>query len=139
MIVKVKMRSRFAPNMLEKPCTEAEHAVALQAERDARPFVPRNTGGLANRTEVTENVITYRGPGVRALYFGKQVVDPKTKAAGFPVDGGGFRSRIGVKKILSNKEYAFKSGTSYWFLEAKKRNLSRWLAVAKREVITNGR
>ena len=137
MIIKTKMRSRFNPNMLEKPCTEAERAVAIQAERDTRPFVPRKTGGLVGRTEVAGNVIFYHGPGVRALYFGRQVVDPKTKISGFPVGNNNFRSRSGVKKVLSKKKYLFKTGTSYWFWESKKKNLPRWLGTAKREVIKN--
>ena len=78
MIIKTKMRMRFNPKMFDKPCTEAEQAVAIQAEKDTRPFVPQRTGKLVNATEVTKNVIIYKGDGVRARYFGLQTVDPKT-------------------------------------------------------------
>lgn len=139
MRIKVNVQSRFNPREMDRRVKAAERAVALQAEKDTRPFVPRNTGGLAGRTEVAQNLIIYRGPGVRSLYFGKQVVDPKTKVAGFPIGNSEFRSRAGVRKVLSNKEYKFKSGTSFWFRESKRVNIARWRALAKREVAGNGR
>ena len=135
MIVRGRMVCRFNEYLLDKPCRETEHVLAVQAEKDTRPFVPRRTGGLVTRTEVEGNRITYRGPGVRALYFGRKVVDPDMKIVGFPIGNGEFRSRKGVKKVRSaTKKYTYTSGGAFWFAESKKANIGKWAALARKEI-----
>ena len=136
MIVRARMLCKFNQHLLDKPCQEAEHALALQVEKDTRPFVPRRTGALVNNAQVDGNVITYRGPGVRSLYFGKKVIDPDLKIVGFPIGNGEFRSRKGVKKVRSEvKKYTYTSGGAFWFAESKKTNIGKWARFARKEIV----
>lgn len=45
-------------------------------------------------------------PFARMLYYGKVMEDPKTKAAGFLTENG-WRSRKGVKKVVSNRDIEY--------------------------------
>ena len=135
MIVRGRMVCRFNQYLLDKPCRETEHALAVQAEKDTRPFVPKRTGGLVARTEVEGNRIVYRGPGVRALYFGRKVVDPNLRIVGFPIGNGEFRSFKGVKKVrAAAKKYTYTSGGAFWFAESKKANIGKWAEFARKEI-----
>ena len=63
---------------LSQACSQAEHAVAVEVEKDTTPFVPALTGSLTERTHVTKNLVVYPGPYARFLYYGKVMVDPVT-------------------------------------------------------------
>lgn len=138
MIVHARVLCKFNAYLLDKPATETEHALAVQVEKDTRPFVPRRTGHLVNSAQVEKNVITYRAPGVRSLYFGNKVVDPETGIVGFPIGNGEFRSRKGVKKVLDKtKKYTYTSGGAYWLRESRKANIEKWWLFAKKELRSN--
>lgn len=115
----------------------AEHLVAVQAEKDTRPFVPALTLSLANRTRVDGNTIIYPGPYARYLYYGKVMRDPAINAAGFQLPDGSWRSRKGAVKELTNKDLVFNTSVhpqaqAHWFEAGKAQNLDKWLRVYKK-------
>lgn len=134
MYVKGKVYSRFSPYLLSKPCSDAERAVAIQAEKDTRPYVPKKTGRLVSSAKVVGKIVIYPGPYAGPLYRGQLVVDPKTKIAGYPIGNGEFRSKKGTKKVLSARKMHFKNGGAKWFDESKKDNIGKWLNVAIKEI-----
>lgn len=138
MIIRCRVRARLDPYMLAKPCRRAEHSAAVQAEKDTRPFVPKRSGALVNHAEVLHNLIIYPGPYARMMYFGRQLVEPKTGASGFPVGGGEFRSHRGAVKVLSKKKLSYANGQAYWFAASKRKNIGKWLRTAEREVGKHG-
>ena len=106
---------------------EAEHAVAVQVEKDTRPFVPALTLSLANRTQVDGDSVIYPGPYARFLYYGKVMIDPET---------GSTFARKGVKKVETDQKLHFNTSVnpmaqSHWFEASKAQNLDKWLRVYK--------
>ena len=125
-------------------CTEAEHVLAEQIERDTQPFVPFRTGSLNERTRVVGNSIIYPGPYARSLYNGKVWVDPKINAAGFLTDDG-WKSRVGVKKVETNRDRVFykapghRQAQAHWCEASKAQNLDKWLREAEKAVKEHGK
>lgn len=106
----------------------AEHAVAVQMEKDTRPFVPALTGSLMNRTRVDGNVVIYPGPYARFLYYGKVMVDPDT--------GSPFAQK-GAVKVLTDKDLVFNKtvnpqAQAHWFEASKAQNLEKWMRVYRK-------
>lgn len=106
----------------------AEHAVAVQMEKDTRPFVPALTGSLMNRTRVDGNVVIYPGPYARFLYYGKVMVDPGTGSPFAPE---------GVKKVVTDKNLVFNTSVhpqaqAFWFEASKAQNLEKWMRVYRK-------
>ena len=106
----------------------AEHAVAVQMEKDARPFVPALTGSLMNRTRVDGNTVIYPGPYARFLYYGKVMVDPDT--------GSPFAQK-GAVKVVTDRNLVFNRSVNpqaqaHWFEASKAQNLEKWLRVYKK-------
>lgn len=106
----------------------AEHAVAVQMEKDTRPFVPALTGSLMNRTRVEGNAVIYPGPYARFLYYGKVMVDPDT--------GSPFAQK-GAVKVLTDKDLVFntvinKQAQAHWFEASKAQNLEKWMRVYRK-------
>lgn len=106
----------------------AEHAVAVQMEKDTRPFVPALTGSLMNRTRVDGNVVIYPGPYARFLYYGKVMIDPDT--------GSPFAQK-GAVKVLTDKDLVFNKtvnpqAQAHWFEASKAQNLEKWMRVYRK-------
>jgi hypothetical protein len=106
----------------------AEHAVAVQMEKDTRPFVPALTGSLMNRTRVDGNTVIYPGPYARFLYYGKVMVDPDT--------GSPFAQK-GAVKVVTDRNLVFNRSVNpqaqaHWFEASKAQNLEKWLRVYKK-------
>lgn len=116
-------------------CTKAEEVVALQAEKDTRPFVPALTGSLTTRTKVQGGTIIYPGPYARYLYYGKLMVDPKT---------GSPWAKKGATKVLTDRNLVFNQtvhgqAQSHWFEASKAQNMDKWERTAAKAVIEYGR
>ena len=106
----------------------AEHAVAVQMEKDTRPFVPALSGSLMNKTRVEGNVVIYPGPYARFLYYGKVMVDPDT--------GSPFAQK-GAVKVLTDKDLVFNKSVNpqaqaHWFEASKAQNLEKWMRVYRK-------
>ncbi len=102
-----------AGTMLRKrglePGGRVQKIFTSECARHMDPYVPMQSGILKNTRDIEDDGITYRGPYARNMYYGKVMVDPVTKAAGFLTEEG-WRSRKGVRKIVSNREYVYHGG-----------------------------
>lgn len=112
-----------------KGCSRAEHAVAVQVKKDTEPFVPMLNGVLRGQTKVVGNLIIYKGPYARYLYYGKLYVDPLT---------GSSYARENVTKVPAVPETDLifhRTGTcSHWFEASKAQNIEKWVRVAEKAV-----
>lgn len=133
MILKTKISTKINPEVLTRKCTRAEHAVAVQAERDSRPYIPSNTGRLRSSGKVYGNTIVWNLPYAREMYFGHLHVDQDRKIAGF-LTKQGWRSYSQKKKIRSERKFHYKTGGDQWFTKAKRANLTRWMKIAQRGI-----
>lgn len=115
---------------LAKTCSRAEHAVAVQAEKDTVPFVPMLTGSLTQRTRVDGNQIVYPGPYARFLYYGKVMVDPSTGSTYAPKGG----TKVVTDRNLVFNQTVHPQAQSHWFEASKAQNLDKWMRVAEKEV-----
>ena len=116
--------------MLRNASNKAQHAVAIQAQKDTSPYVPALTGSLDQRTRVDENQIIYPGPYARYPYYGKLMVDPETGSSYAPK---------GATKVLTDKNLVFNKAMhsqaqDHWFEASKAENMDKWLRVAGKAV-----
>lgn len=129
---------------LAKASTKAEHAVAIQVEKDTARFVPFLTGALSDWTRVDGNTIIYPGPYARYLYNGKVMVDSATGKGPMRIvseDGTEvIRFRKGATLRRTDKPLDIKKrpghgqAQSHWFEASKTQNLEKWLQVAQKAV-----
>lgn len=115
---------------IAQACSKAEHALAVQVQKDTSPFVPFLTGSLDQRTRVVGDSIIYPGPYARFLYYGKVMIDPETGSTYAPKGG---------TKVLTDKNLVFKTehhgqAQSHWFEVSKAENLDKWIRVADKAV-----
>jgi hypothetical protein len=115
---------------IAQACSKAEHALAVQAQKDTSPFVPFLTGSLDQRTQVVGDSIIYPGPYARFLYYGKVMIDPETGSTYAPKGG---------TKVLTDKNLVFNTSghsqaQSHWFEASKAENLDKWIRVADKAV-----
>ena len=132
MVLKTTVRAVIYPETLHAGCSKAAHAVAVQAERDCRPYIPSATGKLRSSGKVTGRVITWDMPYARMLYFGHVYVDPKYMKGGFDYPNLGImRSRKGIKKVRTARKFNVTMGEDQWFKKAKDANLEKWVNLAQ--------
>lgn len=122
--------------------TRAEHAAAVQAAKDTEPFVPFDTGSLADRTQVEGNTITYPGPYARYLYYGKVMVDERGNGPRHFVDQFGnevIAFPTGSHLHPTDRDLVFsKAGNpqaqAHWFEAAAAQYMDKWVKVAAEEM-----
>lgn len=99
-----------AATMLKKRGLEANGRVqrifTLLCVKEMDAYVPMQQGVLKNTRVIGADSVTYNTPYSRNMYYGKVMVDPVTKAAGF-MTSQGWRSRKGVRKVVSTREYQY--------------------------------
>ncbi len=112
--------------------TKAEHIVAQQVAKDTSPFVPASgaQAGLDTMTRVDGNLVIYRGPYARFLYYGKVMVDPNT--------GSTYAPKGGIK-VVTDRNLVFNKtvhaqAQDHWFEASKAQNLEKWERVAEKAV-----
>lgn len=142
--MKVSIYDNIDPKFLDTTCKKAEKILAIQVEKDTRPFVPARTMSLNQRTRVQGNAIIYPGPYARYLYYGKVMVDSVTGrgAMKIPVGEGGdyiFRHRKGATLVPTGRDLHFNTGlhpqaTSHWLEASKAANERKWMDVARRAI-----
>ena len=115
---------------LASAADKAEHAVAIQVQKDTSPYVPALTGSLDQRTRVEGDTVIYPGPYARYLYYGKLMVDPET---------GSSYAKKGATKVLTDKDLVFSKAMhsqaqSPWFEASKAENLEKWIRIADKAV-----
>lgn len=115
---------------IAQACTKAEHAVAVQVEKDTQPFVPALTGSLTQRTRVVGSEVIYPGPYARFLYYGKVMVDPSTGSTYAPKGG----TKVVTDRNLVFTKSMHPQAQSHWFEASKAQNLDKWVRVADKAV-----
>lgn len=107
---------------------KAEHIVAIQMAKDTEQYVPARTKSLSIRTRVSGDTIIYPGPYARFLYYGKLMIDPKTKSP--------FATKGATKEVtgtdLNISQAVHGKAQSHWFEASKAQNLDKWRRVAGR-------
>lgn len=78
--------------------------------RRIQKYMPYRSGATIKmmivQSPAEEPFIHVDAPYARMLYYGKVMVDPKTHAAGFLTENG-WRSRKGVKKVVSSRDIEY--------------------------------
>lgn len=117
---------------IAQAASKSEHAVAVQAMKDTKPFTPASgaPAGIINRMQVQGNLIIYPGPYARYLYYGKLMVDPET--------GSAWASK-GVTKVTTDRNLVISQAVNpqaqdHWFEASKAQNLEKWVRVAEKTV-----
>ena len=119
--------------------TRAEHAFAVQVQKDTEPFVPARTKSLVNRTQTFGSQIVYPGPYARYLYYGKVMVDARTGKGPMRIVGEDGSEVIRFRKgavlrpsdrPLKISKSVHKNAQSYWFEASKAKNMEKWETVA---------
>ena len=131
----VDVKNSIDPSVFYARVNRAAEAVAVQAERDMRGFIP------SRRVEASAKIkgrkITWTHPLAQIMFHGYIQVDPVTNAGGIPGREGWF-SRPGVKKVHSNRQFAFATGGPRWTDRAAEQCYSKWRELARR-VLLNGK
>lgn len=131
--VETNISATLAKELAEK-CTQAEHIVAVQIQKDTEPFVPMLTGSLNTRTEVVGGSVIYPPPYSRFLYYGKVMIDPET---------GSTWAKAGRHKVVTDRDLVFTKdfhpqAQAFWFEASKAQNIDKWLRVAQKAVAEYG-
>lgn len=135
MYLTVEMVDNGIAERMASACSKAEHVLAQQVAKDTSPFVPMLTGSLNQNTVVDENVIRYRAPYARFLYYGKLMVDPDT---------GSSWARANAKKVVTDQDLVFTTAfhpqaQAHWMDASKAMNLDKWKRVAAKAVAKYGK
>lgn len=85
---------------------DVQHFVTATVNRRLTRYMPYRSGALATKLKFVSgpSEITVLGPYARYQYYGKVMVDPVTKAAGFQDADGQWKSRRGVAKVLTDRD-----------------------------------
>lgn len=132
--VHTNLNEAFA-EQLAQAATKAEHAVALQAQKDTSPYVPFRNGVLDRETKVVGNTIIYRGPYARFLYYGKVMIYPPTGSTFAPA---GERKVVTDRNLVFTKDF-HPDAQAFWFEASKAQNMDKWQRVAQKAVEKYGR
>lgn len=122
---------------------KAENEVAFQAAKDTQEYVPMLTGSLNNRTYVKGNTVIYPGPYARYLYHGKRMVNEKTGKGPAYIPDVGYRYKKGARLKPTEDELKYTKDShplaqKQWFEASKKKNMKKWLNIAKEAIAPNG-
>lgn len=111
--MKIKATANISPTGMlgSVGVPNAQKIFAIECARQMDRYVPMQQGVLKNTAIISPDgtEITYQTPYARNMYYGMVMVDPLTKKAGF-LTADGWKSRKGVKKIVSNREYKYGNG-----------------------------
>lgn len=95
--------------------------------KDTHPYVPMRDGQLRHSaissTGTNKTQIVYRKVYARFLYYGKVMVGKVSRKAW---------ANKGETKETINKDLTYSQGGSHWFEESKKKNLNKWIDIAKK-------
>ena len=95
--------------------------------KDTDPYVPMRDGGLKrsvlSSTGTKKMQIVYRKVYAKFIYYGKVMVGKITRRPW---------AKKGETKEKINKDLTYSYGESHWFEESKKKNLNKWIDIAKK-------
>lgn len=108
-----------------------------------KPYTPHRNGLLENELSfsgIGTGLLGQHQPYARYMYYGKVMVDPKTGAAGFITKDGEWKSRKGVKKVVSDRDIVYQGAPmrgAFWFERMKADHNDELLNIVAKE--TGGR
>lgn len=125
------------------PSSKASLMLAVEVEKDTRPYVPADTMSLNQRTRIMGNQVVYPAPYARYLYEGKVMVDSITGKGAMKIPEVGYRFHRGATLVATSRDLKFQTAVhpkaqSHWFEASKHDNLEKWERVAAK-VLTNGK
>ena len=85
---------------------DVQRYMVHNAKRLMERHVPRRDGNLIDTAYEAKDAVVYPAPQARNMYKGIVMVDPETGLAGFKTEDG-WKSRKGVKKVPSDREYEY--------------------------------
>lgn len=129
------VKSDIDPALFKERAKLAAHAVAQQAERDMRAYIPAQR--VSNSAAVDGRRVSWSHPLAPVMFHGYVYVDPVYNVGGFPTKDG-FRSRPGVAKVRSNRMFHFKTGGPRWTDRAAEQCVGGWVMIARR-ILQNGK
>lgn len=92
------------------PGGDVQQFHTANVRRRIQKYMPYRSGATIKlmiiQSPAEEPFIHVDAPYARMLYHGKVMVDPKTHAAGF-LTANGWRSRKGVKKVVSDRDIQY--------------------------------
>lgn len=135
MMIYANVQDTIDPEEFKLRAGKAARAVAAQAERDMRAYIPSKR--VAENGRVDGRKIVWSHPLAPVMFQGFVQVDPKFGIGGF-LTKDGWRSRPGVDKIHSNRQFHFLTGGPRWTYRAKEQNLEAWRKLARR-ILLNGK
>lgn len=95
--------------------------------KDTDPHVPIRDGGLKRSAIASigtkKHQIIYRKVYARFLYYGKVMVGKITRRPW---------AKKGETKEKINKDLTYSHGGPQWFEESKKKNINKWIDIAKK-------
>lgn len=125
----------------EKP--RMEYALANEIMKDTNKYVPALTSAFANMAQVIGNVIVYRGPQCKYLYYGKVMVDAATGKGPMRIVGKDgseiIRFRKGARlkpteRTLKYTKSVHPQATDHWIDASKIHNMKKWEKFTERMV-----
>ena len=127
----VKVKIDFSPTAVTKRYKNKGNLAltTLKNEiiKDTDSYVPMRDGGLKksaiSSTGTKKMQIVYRKVYARFLYYGKVMVGMVSRKAW---------ANKGETKETINKDLTYSQGRSHWFEESKKKNLNKWIDIAKK-------
>ena len=136
------VRDGIDAEMFDKRVTRAAHTVAAAANHDIKGFVPFATGRLRSSAQLDGRKVRWPGPYAGVLLYGHLMVDPAFNKGGFPFPNYGpnvFRSRRNIRKVDSGRMLSYKVGVRNWIREATALYGDRWIQMARKELLKNGK
>lgn len=121
----------------------AQTVLDSEIVRLMKPYTPMRTGALqreATFSGIGTGLLGQHQPYARHMYYGKVMVDPVTRAAGFKTKEGLWKSRRGVKKVVSNRNITYQGAPmrgAFWFERMKADHIDELLNIVAKE--TGGR
>ena len=113
MATTIKVEMKPINVMLNQMGVGADGDVQMQTTRIINQrmtrYMPYRTGNLATKLKIIKSPteIEVLGPYARVMYYGKIMVDPVTGAAGFKDKDGQWKSRKGVPKVESDRNFQY--------------------------------
>lgn len=127
----VKIKIDFSTNaVIKRYRNQGNLAMTIlknEIVKDTDPHVPMRDGGLKRSAIASigtkKHQIIYRKVYARFLYYGKVMVGKITRRPW---------ANKGETKETINKDLTYSQGGSHWFEESKKKNMNKWIDLAKK-------
>ena len=109
--IKVQMQpvNRIVSRLGVDPTGDVQMQLTRIVNKRITKYMPFRSGALATKLKFIKSTteIEVMGPYARVMYYGKVMEDPQLHAAGFKDADGQWKSRRGVPKVVSDREFNY--------------------------------